>query len=52
MQGYIPLVKSASRERVLGNTQIYDFNLTSSEMEELDGLNEDLVTDWNPVDCP
>ncbi|KZV72638.1 aldo-keto reductase [Peniophora sp. CONT] len=51
-KGYIPLVKSASRERVIGNTQIYDFNLSDSEMEELNGLNEDLVTDWNPVDCP
>ena len=52
VQGYVPLVKSVSRERVIGNTQIYDFTLDDSDMKELDSLNEDLVTDWNPVDCP
>ncbi|KAI0032543.1 aldo-keto reductase [Vararia minispora EC-137] len=51
-KGYIPLVKSASQERIIANTQIFDFMLTEEEVTHLDGLDESLVTDWNPVDCP
>ncbi|KAG6845296.1 hypothetical protein H0H93_016130, partial [Arthromyces matolae] len=49
-KGYIPLPKSISPQRIVSNTQIFDFELTGQEMEELDGLDEYLVTDWDPTD--
>ncbi|KAH8833232.1 Aldo/keto reductase [Flagelloscypha sp. PMI_526] len=51
-KGYIPLPKSASKSRIVSNTQIFDFEIESTEMQELDGLNEDLVTDWDPTHDP
>lgn len=51
-KGFIPLPKSVSKERIISNTLIYDFELTSDEVEELDDLDEYLVTDWDPSDCP
>lgn len=43
--------KSVSQKRIISNSQIFDFELSKEEMEELDGLDEYLVTDWDVVDC-
>ncbi|KAH8118101.1 aldo-keto reductase [Phellopilus nigrolimitatus] len=51
-KGFIPLPKSVSKERINSNTQIYDFELTADEMKDLDALDEHLITDWDPSDCP
>lgn len=68
-QGYIPIPKSASKKRVISNTEVFDFNMTDDEIKGLDALDEcecsirsypafadgfytDLVTDWDPTDCP
>ncbi|KAI0833422.1 Aldo/keto reductase [Trametes gibbosa] len=51
-KGYIPLPKSASKTRIESNIQVYDFELTDKEIVELDALDEYLVTDWDPTDCP
>ncbi|TCD64046.1 hypothetical protein EIP91_004595 [Steccherinum ochraceum] len=45
-KGYIPIPKSGSQKRIRANTEIFDFALTEEEVQVLDGLNEDLVTDW------
>ncbi|THH04434.1 hypothetical protein EW145_g5524 [Phellinidium pouzarii] len=50
--GFIPLPKSSSKERIISNADIYDFELTDDEMKSLDDLDEYLVTDWDPSDCP
>ncbi|KAF9048846.1 aldo-keto reductase [Panaeolus papilionaceus] len=50
-KGFIPLPKSSSTERVIRNTQIFGFELTPEEMNDLDRLDEGLVTDWDPTDC-
>jgi len=50
-KGYIPLPKSASKERIISNTQVFDFNFVPSDLERLDGLNENLLTDWDPSNC-
>ncbi|KAL4723850.1 hypothetical protein ACLX1H_009495 [Fusarium chlamydosporum] len=34
-RGYVPLVKSVTPSRVLENTQLYDFELTEEEVEDL-----------------
>ncbi|KIJ14448.1 alcohol dehydrogenase [Paxillus involutus ATCC 200175] len=51
-KGYVPLPKSSNNERLVSNTQIFDFELQKEEVEHLDTLDEALVTDWNPTDCP
>ncbi|KAG6810126.1 hypothetical protein H0H92_013184 [Tricholoma furcatifolium] len=50
-KGYVPLPKSASKKRVVSNAQIFDFELTKNEVEELYALDENLVTDWDPTNC-
>ncbi|RDB25645.1 putative oxidoreductase C2F3.05c [Hypsizygus marmoreus] len=50
-KGYIPIPKSASHKRIVSNTQVFDFELTDEDIEALDGLDEGLVTDWNPTEC-
>jgi diketogulonate reductase-like aldo/keto reductase len=72
-QGFVPLVKSADRARIVSNADVFDFELDSTEITELDQLDEctyfvccfprlsqlwlipstkDLLTDWDPTDCP
>ncbi|KAF7796026.1 hypothetical protein EIP86_007195 [Pleurotus ostreatoroseus] len=51
-KGYIPIPKSASGERIISNTQLYDFEIAEDEMKHLDSLDEALVTDWEVTTCP
>lgn len=51
-KGFIALPKSVSKQRIASNVQIYDFELTPEEIAHLDTLDEQLVTDWDPTDCP
>lgn len=39
-QGYIPIPKASSIERIIANTQIYDFELSEEEMCHLNSLDE------------
>ncbi|KAF5378984.1 hypothetical protein D9757_009115 [Collybiopsis confluens] len=50
-KGYVAIPKTSSQKRVVSNTNIFDFELEGSEMQHLDGLDEALVTDWDPTDC-
>lgn len=49
---YLPIPKASSKERIIANTQIFDFELTQEEMDHLDSLDEALVTDWEVTTCP
>jgi diketogulonate reductase-like aldo/keto reductase len=40
IQGYVPLPKSSNNERLVSNTQIFDFELQKEEVEHLDTLDE------------
>ncbi|KAF7327325.1 Aldo-ket-red domain-containing protein [Mycena kentingensis (nom. inval.)] len=51
-KNYVAIPKSSSRTRITSNLNIFDFALEESEVAELDGLDEELVTDWDPTDCP
>ncbi|KAI0806143.1 aldo-keto reductase [Irpex lacteus] len=51
-KGFIPIPKASSKERIISNTQIYDFELSDDEMKHLDSLDEALVTDWEVTTCP
>ncbi|KAI1394242.1 aldo-keto reductase family 1 member E1 [Hypoxylon trugodes] len=50
--GLVPLPKSAKRERLLENVQVGGFQISNEDMEEMDDLDEYLVTDWDPTDAP
>ncbi|KAF4571076.1 hypothetical protein EYR36_008403 [Pleurotus pulmonarius] len=51
-KGFIPLPKSSTKGRIVANTRLFDFELSTEEMSQLDGLDEKLVTDWDPSECP
>lgn len=48
--GFIPLPKSVSKERIKSNGKVNFFEIEKDDMETLTGLDEYLVTDWDPVD--
>lgn len=50
LQHGVPIIpKSSTPERIVANAQIFDFELSSPEMEQLDQLNENFeVSDWRP----
>ncbi len=49
-RGLVVIPKSSRRERIAENANVFDFALEPAEMEALDGLDEDLHTDWDPTD--
>ncbi|KAG8930340.1 hypothetical protein FRC02_004335 [Tulasnella sp. 418] len=51
---FVSLPKSSSPERVLSNSQVYDFELDAQDMEALNGLDEGAAgaTSWHPVTAP
>ncbi|KAK9364808.1 NADP-dependent oxidoreductase domain-containing protein [Lipomyces kononenkoae] len=46
----ITLPKSSSKEHLIENASIDGFEISQEDMDELDGLDEHLVTDWDPTD--
>ena len=42
----MPLPKSVRAERVAQNFDVFRFELSAAEMRELDGLDEQLFTEW------
>ncbi|KAJ7470806.1 aldo-keto reductase [Mycena latifolia] len=51
-KGFVAIPKSASKTRIMSNTKLFDFQLEQQEVLDLDALDEELVTDWDPTDCP
>ena len=49
--GYVPLPKSVSKSRIIANGDVSGFEIEEADMKSMDGLDEYLVTDWDPVDC-
>ncbi|KAF2027857.1 Aldo/keto reductase [Setomelanomma holmii] len=50
--GYVPLPKSVKKERIVENSHIGGFAIEEGDMAKMDQLDEYLVTDWDPTDCP
>jgi diketogulonate reductase-like aldo/keto reductase len=50
--GYVPLPKSSNKDRIVSNADVGGFEIGEEDMEILDGLDEKLVTDWDPTDAP
>ncbi|KAL8707941.1 MAG: hypothetical protein Q9220_007084 [cf. Caloplaca sp. 1 TL-2023] len=49
--GYVPLPKSVTKERIVLNGEVGGVEIGEGDMREMDGLDEYLVTDWDPVDA-
>ena len=51
---FIPLPKSSRPERVLTNSQVFDFELSEKDIAALDALDKGKAgaITWNPVDAP
>lgn len=50
--GLVPLPKSSKKQRILENADIEGFEIAEADMKAMDALDEYLVTDWDPVNCP
>ncbi|KAA8910715.1 NADP-dependent oxidoreductase domain-containing protein [Sphaerosporella brunnea] len=50
-KGFVVLPKSVTMERIRENAQVSHFELSEGHMEELEALDEHLVTDWDPTDA-
>lgn len=49
--GFVPLPKSVTQSRIKANGDIGSFDIDTEDVRTMDGLDEYLVTDWDPVDC-
>ncbi|TKA72945.1 hypothetical protein B0A55_07550 [Friedmanniomyces simplex] len=49
--GFVPLPKSVRKERIVENSQVGGFEISGEDIKTMDGLDEYLVTDWDPVDA-
>jgi diketogulonate reductase-like aldo/keto reductase len=50
-KGFVPLPKSVDRMRIVSNAHVEGFEIEEEDMKALDGLDEHLVTDWDPTDA-
>lgn len=48
-KGYVILPKSVTPARIEENAAVFDFELDAASMAQLDGLEEGLVTGWDPA---
>ena len=49
--GYVPLPKSVTKSRIIANGEVGGFEISKEDMNRMDGLDEGLVTDWDPLDA-
>ena len=49
---FVVIPKSTNPERIRQNMDVFDFSLADDELARLDGLDEGLVTGWDPTDAP
>lgn len=47
----MPLPKSVREDRIRGNAEVDGWEIEEGDVRRLDGLDEKLVTDWDPTDA-
>ncbi|KAK3377540.1 NADP-dependent oxidoreductase domain-containing protein [Podospora didyma] len=50
--GFVTLPKSTREDRLVANANVGGFEISEEDMQAMDGLDEQLVTDWDPTDAP
>ena len=48
-KGFIPLPKSANKDRIKANFDVFNFELSQPQMQQLDDLECYYVTAWDPT---
>ncbi|KEY73921.1 hypothetical protein S7711_07764 [Stachybotrys chartarum IBT 7711] len=48
----VTLPKSVKKERLIENADVERINISKEDMSVMDGLDENLVTDWDPTNAP
>jgi len=48
----VVLPKSANRQRIVEDADVFDFAISADDMRMLDGFNENLRTCWDPTNAP
>lgn len=48
----VVIPKSVHKERIIENADVFDFSISTEDMETLDSFNENLATGWDPTDAP
>ena len=51
-QGFVVIPKSVKQHRIVENSQVFDFEIASADMQRLDQLDCDFRTCWDPTDAP
>jgi diketogulonate reductase-like aldo/keto reductase len=51
-RGLAVIPKSANPRRIFENADVFDFEITATDMQLLDRFNEDLRTCWDPTNAP
>jgi diketogulonate reductase-like aldo/keto reductase len=47
-QGFVVIPKSANRDRIRENAQVFDFEISDDDMATLEGFNENQTVTWDP----
>jgi diketogulonate reductase-like aldo/keto reductase len=47
----VVLPKSANRQRIVEDADVFDFTISADDMRTLDGFNENLRTCWDPTNA-
>lgn len=48
----VVIPKSANRQRIIEDADVFDFAISAEDMRTLDGFNENLRTCWDPTNAP
>ena len=48
----VVIPKSANKERIKENSDVYDFNISKEDMNYIDSLNENYRCTWDPTNIP